>query len=233
MPVPAVEKASSFSLFSMVSQADIVVQGVMLLLVIASVWSWAIIFDKLLKFAILSKRTDKFEKSFQGMVLEDIMAEASANDNHPLSRVFIACMNEWQSNNIRQIIVAGGDKKTGLKERLSASMQVAANKSMLKLESGLGFLAVVGSSMPFVGLFGTVWGIMNSFQGIAASKNTSLAVVAPGIAEALLATGIGLFAAIPAVFFYNIFSNKINVFSERVNNFSMQLLNMFSKELDQ
>lgn len=232
MQAQAFDKVSSFSLFNMIGQADVVVQGVMALLVIASIWSWAIIFDKIIKFMVLEKRSDKFEKSFEGMVLEDIMAEATANDNHPLSRVFIASMNEWQSNNIKQIITSGADKKAGLKERLNGAMQVAANKSMQKLESGLGFLAVVGSSMPFVGLFGTVWGIMNSFQGIAVSKNTSLAVVAPGIAEALLATGIGLFAAIPAVFFYNIFSGKINNFSERVSNFSVQLLNMFSKELD-
>jgi biopolymer transport protein TolQ len=103
---------------------------------------------------------------------------------------------------------------------------------MQKLENGLNFLAIVGSSAPFVGLFGTVWGIMSSFQGIAASKNTSLAVVAPGIAEALLATAVGLFAAIPAVFFYNIFSAKINYFTERAQNFSIQLLNLLSKELD-
>lgn len=227
------EKAASFSLLSMISQADIVVQFVMAFLVLASLWSWAIIFDKIMKFSVLKKRSDQFEESFESMVLEDIIAEANSNDNHPLARVFLACMKEWQSNNIKQIIIDGGDKKQGLKERLSGAMQVATNKSMHRLESGLGFLAVVGSSMPFVGLFGTVWGIMNSFQGIAVSKNTSLAVVAPGIAEALLATGIGLFAAIPAVFFYNIFSGKINHFSERVNNFSVQLLNMFSKELDQ
>ncbi len=113
-----------------------------------------------------------------------------------------------------------------------ASMQIATNKSMQKLEDGLNFLAIVGSATPFVGLFGTVWGIMNSFQGIAISKNTSLSVVAPGIAEALLATAIGLFAAIPAVFFYNIFSAKINHFTERANNFSLQVLNALSRELD-
>lgn len=225
------DKAASFSLISLISQADIVVQGVMLLLAIASLWSWAIIFDKMMKFSVLKKRSDKFEQSFETMVLEDIFNEANASNNHPLSRIFLACMEEWQSNNIKQVI-ANAEKKAGLKERLARVMQVASNESMQKMESGLGFLAVVGSSMPFVGLFGTVWGIMNSFQGIAVSKNTSLAVVAPGIAEALLATGIGLFAAIPAVFFYNIFSGKINNFSERVNNFSLRLLNMFSKELD-
>ena len=227
------EKVASFSLLSLINQADVVVQLVMALLALSSLWSWAIIFDKMIKFSTLKRRSDKFEQSFETMVLEDIISEAEANNNHPLSRVFLACMKEWQSNNIPRIIADGGDKKVGLKERLSGAMQIATNRSMQKLENGLGFLAVVGSSMPFVGLFGTVWGIMNSFQGIAVSKNTSLAVVAPGIAEALLATGIGLFAAIPAVFFYNIFSSKINSFSERVSNFSTQLLNMFSRELDQ
>jgi len=129
-------------------------------------------------------------------------------------------------------MASGEDRKSSLKERLTSMMQVAVNQSMQKLENGLNFLAIVGSSAPFVGLFGTVWGIMSSFQGIAASKNTSLAVVAPGIAEALLATAVGLFAAIPAVFFYNIFSAKINYFNERAQNFSIQILNLLSKELD-
>jgi len=165
-------------------------------------------------------------------MLEDIYTAAKTNDNHPLSRIFIACMKEWKGSNIKKIINDAPEKKSSLKERLMSAMQVASNQSMHKLESGLSFLAIVGSAAPFVGLFGTVWGIMSSFQGIAISKNTSLAVVAPGIAEALLATAVGLFAAIPAVFFYNIFSTKINQFTERTHNFSMQLLNIFSRELD-
>ncbi len=227
------EKAVSVSLISLIQQADIVVQLVMLVLLLASMWSWAIIFDKILKFRILKKRSDAFEDAFENSdLLENVYAEAKKNDNHPLSRIFIAGMKEWKSNNIKQIISQAPQNKNSLKERLSASMQVASNRSLQKLESGFGFLAIVGSIAPFVGLFGTVWGIMSSFQGIAVSKNTSLAVVAPGIAEALLATAIGLFAAIPAVFFYNIFSGKINQFSERAQNFSMQLLNILSKELD-
>lgn len=226
------ENSSSVSIVNLVSQADIVVQFVMLLLAVASMWSWAIIFDKIIKFIILKKRTNQFEESFDSMTLEEIYREADQNDNHPLSRIFLSCMREWKSNNIKKITTEGGEKKNSLKERLSTAMQIAANKSMQRLESGLGLLAIIGSIAPFVGLFGTVWGIMNSFQGIAASKNTSLAVVAPGIAEALLATGIGLFAAIPAVFFYNVFSGKINQFTERSGNFSMKLLNVLSKELD-
>lgn len=227
------EKLSSVSLMELVMQADIIVQAVMLILALASMWSWAIIFDKIIKFAILRSRSNKFEESFESsMMLEDIYVEAKKNDNHPLSRIFISCMKEWKSSNVKHIIAECPENKTSLKERLTVAMQVAANKSVQKIESSLSFLAIIGSVAPFVGLLGTVWGIMNSFQGIAASKNTSLAVVAPGIAEALLATAAGLFAAIPAVFFYNIFSNKINQFYERTSNFSLQLLNILSKELD-
>jgi biopolymer transport protein TolQ len=165
-------------------------------------------------------------------MLEDVYKDAKRNYNHPMALVFLACMKEWKTNNIKQIIATGADKVASLKERLEGAMQITANKSLHKLEDGMNFLAIVGSNAPFVGLFGTVWGIMNSFQGIAVSKNTSLAVVAPGIAEALLATAVGLFAAIPAVFFYNIFANKINQFNERMENFSKQLLNILSRELD-
>jgi biopolymer transport protein TolQ len=222
----------SASLINLIFQADAVVQLVMFLLFAASLWSWAIIFDKIMKFRLLKTRSDNFENVFEQAMLEDVYTEARKNDNHPLSRIFIACMKEWKTSNVKQIIANGAEKKVALKERLSAAMQVASNRSMQKLEAGLNFLAIIGSVAPFVGLFGTVWGIMASFQGIAISKNTSLAVVAPGIAEALLATGIGLFAAIPAVFFYNVFSNKINQFAERANNFSLQLLNALSRELD-
>jgi len=227
------EKIPSTSLVSLIAQADIVVQLVMLLLVIASLWSWAIIFDKMIKFRILRNRSDKFEEVFEeAAALEDIYNEAKNNDNHPLARIFLSCMKEWKSNNIKQIIADEPQNKSSLKERLMGAMQVATNRSMQKMEMGLNFLAIIGSAAPFVGLFGTVWGIMSSFQGIAVSKNTSLAVVAPGIAEALLATAFGLFAAIPAVFFYNIFSAKINYFTERAQNFSVQLLGILSKELD-
>jgi biopolymer transport protein TolQ len=225
---------SSVSLINLIIQADIIVQLVLFILVVASVWSWAVIFDKLIKFRVLKIRSDKFEEAFESNVmLEDIYNDALNNDNHPLSRIFIACMKEWKSNNIKQILANQTvEKKSSLKDRLSSSMQIATNRSMQKLESGLNFLAITGSATPFIGLFGTVWGIMSSFQGIAISKNTSLAVVAPGIAEALLATAVGLFTAIPAVFFYNIFSARINYFLERANNFSLQLLTVLSKELD-
>lgn len=225
-------KSVSVSFVNLVFQADFIVQMVMLLIIAASMWSWAIIFDKIIKFSVLKSRSDSFEEFFENTaMLEDVYQKARGEDNHPLSRIFLACMKEWKSNNIKQILESA-EKKSSLKNRLSGAMQVAMNKSTQRMESGLNFLAIVGSSAPFVGLFGTVWGIMTSFQGIALSKSSSIAVVAPGIAEALLATALGLFAAIPAVFFYNIFSGKINSFNERANNFSIGLLNILSKELD-
>lgn len=225
--------SSSFSITSLIAHADPVVQMVMLFLALISLWSWTIIFDKIVKFRLLRKRSDQFEESFENTVmLEDVYKLAKENNNHPLALIFLECMVEWKSNNIKQIIADSSNKKASLKERLVGAMQVAANQSMQKMEAGLSFLAIIGSIAPFIGLFGTVWGIMNSFQGIGASKSTSLAVVAPGIAEALLATAMGLFAAIPAVFFYNIFSSKVNSFNERAANFSTQILNVLSKELD-
>jgi biopolymer transport protein TolQ len=226
------EKVPSLSLLSLISQADIIVQIVMLILVIASMWSWTIIFDKIIKYHILKNRSDKFEEVFEGsMMLEEIYNAAKINDNHPLSKIFIACMKEWKSSNIKQIINDAPEKKSSLKERLMSAMQVASNQSMHKLESGLSFLAIVGSAAPFVGLFGTVWGIMSSFQGIAISKNTSLAVVAPGIAEALLATAVGLFAAIPAVVAYNRFSGDVNRLAIRFESFSEEFSNVLQRQV--
>lgn len=227
-----VENVSSISLVSLVMQADVIVQSVMGLLVFASIVSWSMIFDKFFKFRILRNRTMIFEDHFESKMIEDVYNIATEKNNHPLALVFLACMEEWKENNIKKVIDSGTELKNSLKERLMASMQVAANSSMIKFQKGMSLLAIIGSVAPFVGLFGTVWGIMNSFQGIALAKNTSLAIVAPGIAEALLATALGLFAAIPAVFFYNVFSSKINGFHENMENFSLRLLNVLSRELD-
>ncbi len=226
------ESLSSMSMVNLVLKADIVVQSVMLALVIASVISWTLIFDKIVKFRLLRYRTTKFEDQFESKMIEDVYKIASTKNNHPLSVVFVSCMEEWKENDIKKIIAGGFELKNSLKERLSCAMQIGSNSSMIKFHNGMSILAIIGSTAPFVGLFGTVWGILNSFQGIAIAKSTSLAVVAPGIAEALLATALGLFAAIPAVLFYNLFLNKINGFSDNIDNFSMKLLNVLSRELD-
>jgi biopolymer transport protein TolQ len=222
------------SILDLLQQADLVVQLVMILLALASMWSWTIVFDKIFKFYVVRAKTNKFEALFHsGKMLDDIFVIAKKNDNHPFAKVFIAAVKEWKIGNVKTIVQdQTSDKKDSLKERIQNSMQVACNKSIEKLEDNMHILAIIGSVAPFVGLFGTVWGIMNSFQGIAISKNTSLAVVAPGIAEALLATAIGLFAAIPAVFFYNFYSNKINKFADEMNNFSIFISNILSRELD-
>lgn len=225
-------QGSGVSITELIQQADVIVQSVMILLLIASMWSWTIVFDKVFKFYILKIKTNKFEELFASEKLDNILLIAQKSNDHPFARIFLAAMKEWRSSNIKSIIQSGEEKKSSLKERINGAMQVASAKSSEKLESGMHLLAIIGSVAPFVGLFGTVWGIMNSFQGIAISKNTSLAVVAPGIAEALLATAIGLFAAIPAVFFYNIYQNKIGQFSDKMNNFSIMIINVLSRELD-
>lgn len=226
------ESASSMSLLNLVMESDVVVKSAMMILAIASLVSWSLIFDKTMKFRLLGIRTKKFEDQFESNMIEDMYKIALKKNNHPMALVFISCMEEWKVNNIKKIISGGAEFKNSLKERLVCAMQIGSNSSLLKFQKGMTILAIIGSVAPFVGLFGTVWGILNSFQGIAVAKNTSLAIVAPGIAEALLATALGLFVAIPAVFFYNIFTNRINNVSESIDSFSMKLLNVLSRELD-
>jgi biopolymer transport protein TolQ len=223
----------SLSVINLILEADVVVKFVMLVLAIVSLWSWSIIFEKFFLLNLVIRRVNGIEKMFdKGNAIDEIQKSSKKDAKNPLNALLLACMREWRNNNVKQIMQQGVEKKQSLKERLSSAMEIACNKSIAELESGLSFLAIAGSCAPFVGLFGTVWGIMTSFQNIAIAKNTNLAVVAPGIAEALLATGIGLFAAIPAVFFYNIFTNKINQIHNRSQNFSGQILNLLSKELD-
>lgn len=229
-----IQSHSGVSILELLQQADVVVQLVMLVLAIASIWSWTIVFDKVFKFYFLRIKTDQFENLFhEGKMLDEIFTIAKKANDHPFAKIFVSAITEWKAGNVKTILQSGqNEKKESLKERIETSMQVAANKETEKLEDNMQILAIIGSTAPFVGLFGTVWGIMNSFQSIALSKNTSLAVVAPGIAEALLATAIGLFAAIPAVFFYNIYTNKINKFADEMSNFSSMIGNILSRELD-
>lgn len=218
------------SLFSLITKADFVVQMVMLMLVVASVWCWAIVFEKWMKYKAISIKSENFEKKFwSGQVLDQLYEKIKTRPNHPHAVVFCAAMNEWGKN---LISTSDASIKRGIKERLSQTMSSAINKEIASLSTQLQVLATVGSSAPFIGLFGTVWGIMHSFQSIAASKNSTLAVVAPGIAEALLATAIGLFAAIPAVIFYNLLNAKLNSITEKLEIFSQELETLLSRELD-
>lgn len=226
--------AHDLSLFGMFAQADLVVKSVIIMLILASFWSWAIIFEKWMKFKMVKARANGFEDRFwSSEALDKFYDIEHRKAPHPFSVVFVAAMEEWMRSE------ASGGKPSSKKslsisvqDRMSQIMSVARNRELDDLEKGLGFLATVGTSAPFIGLFGTVWGIMNSFQSIAMSKNTSLAVVAPGIAEALFATAIGLFAAIPAVIAYNKFSNELAKFAGRLEDFSTEFSALLSRQTD-
>ncbi|MDA0260733.1 MAG: protein TolQ [Proteobacteria bacterium] len=221
------------SLWALILRADIVVKIVMLLLLGASVWSWAIIFEKFIRFRRLSDQADRFEAEFwSGGSLEDLFDSQGQALDHPMEILFAAAMREWRRSTERGL-VAQDTLHAGLRERIGQAMQLAHSREMAGLERYLGFLATVGSTAPFVGLFGTVWGIMNSFQSIALTKNTSLAIVAPGIAEALLATALGLLAAIPAVVAYNKFSNDVGRYANRLEGFAGEFQAILSRQLEE
>ncbi len=226
--------AADLSMWALFWQADWVVKSVMLMLVIASFWSWAIIFDKLIKIRRTLRETDQFEHDFwSGGSLDTLYDRLSQmGPQHPMAVLFVAAMREWRRSTERGL-VRGKQGLGSLQVRIGQVMRVSIDREMERLERYLGFLASVGSVAPFVGLFGTVWGIMNSFHSIAASKNTSLAVVAPGIAEALFATALGLLAAIPAVMAYNKFSNDLGRLNIRLEGFAGEFQALMSRQLDE
>ena len=230
--------SANLSLWGLFLQADIVVKLVMLILLLASVWCWTIIIEKLFLSRKELKLADSFENEFwSGTSLDDIYDDISKDNNlkseGAISRVFSSAMQEWRRANSSGLVSKGDNFKVSLAQRIDRGMGVAITREVGRLEKGMTFLASIGSVAPFIGLFGTVWGIMNSFSAIAASKNTSLAVVAPGIAEALFATALGLLAAIPAVAAYNKFSNDIEKVTLRLENFSVEFMAILSRRLDE
>ena len=214
-------------------QADIVVKIVILILVLASFWTWAIIFDKVIRIRRLTSQADKFEESFwSGGSLEELFDRISNRPPDPMSAIFVAAMREWRRSAAKGLL--GTDQlRTNLQDRIERVMDITLGREMEQLERHLVYLASVGSSSPFIGLFGTVWGIMNSFASIAAAKNTTLAVVAPGIAEALFATALGLVAAIPAVLAYNKLSGDISRYGHRLEAFSGEFGAILSRQLEE
>ena len=225
----AVHNMSAFSLFM---QADIVVKIVMLILIFASIWSWAIILQKRSALSRLNRRADRFEDSFwSGEPLDKIYSRVKKSKEDPMLRTFSAGMDEWKAGIVGGV-PSNQSLQASLRQRVERSMSVAIGREVNELESGMTFLASVASSAPFIGLFGTVWGIMNSFTAIAATNNTSLAVVAPGIAEALFATAIGLVAAIPAAIFYNVLSSRLNRYADRLEAFTDEFSAILSRHLD-
>jgi biopolymer transport protein TolQ len=227
LPAPT----GDLSLITLFLQADIVVKFVMLLLVIASVWVWAIVFEKITTLRRVNRLASTFEDRFwSGGSLEDLYDQEGARPTHPMAAVFGAAMGEWR----RSSRVAGADMARGsVADRIDRAANVTVTREMERLERWMVFLASVGSIAPFVGLFGTVWGIMHAFSGIAAMHNTSLAVVAPGIAEALFATAIGLVAAIPAVLAYNQISTSLARFASRLEGFGVEFGAILSRQSEE
>ena len=228
-----VQVASSFSTWSLFAQADLIVKCVMLVLLGASLWSWGIIFAKVMTVRRLSRDANTFEESFwSGGSIDDLYDRIGNRPTDPLAATFAAAMLEWRRSAARGLISSGG-LQASLKERIERLMNVTILREMERVERYMTFLATVGSTAPFVGLFGTVWGIMNAFEGIAASKNTSLVVVAPGIAEALFTTAMGLIAAIPAVIGYNKITTDLGRYSVRLENFSGEFSAILSRQLEE
>lgn len=238
IPVQATQLAGTvaahdLSMWGLFLQADLVVKAVMFMLVAASVWSWAIIIDKWMTFKNLSVKATKFETAFwSGEALEKIYKRIQSKPNDPMARTFCAGMNEWKLT-IEGGNALDGDLRAGLQQRIDRAMATSISREINIIERYMTFLATVGSTAPFIGLFGTVWGIMNSFSAIAGSQNTSLAVVAPGIAEALFATAIGLVAAIPAVVAYNKFSTDLGRYQDRLDAFSTEFSAILGRHLEQ
>jgi biopolymer transport protein TolQ len=203
--------------------------AVMIGLLLASIWVWAIVIDKLILFNRTRKGMDRFEQAFwSGQSLEELYRSLSSRPNTSLAALFVAAMREWKRS-----FEGPARSFAGLQMRIEKVMDVTIAREIERMERRLLVLATVGSAGPFIGLFGTVWGIMTSFQSIATSQNTSLAVVAPGIAEALFATAIGLMAAIPATIFYNKFASEVNKQAHRMEGFADEFAAILSRQMDE
>ena len=208
---------TDFSILKLFIRADVIVKSVIIILIASSIYSWAIIFDKYKLFKNINKSSEEFEEKFwKSKSAETFYNNLPANVSDPMAKVFKSCMQT----------VVKSRSRSSLTDKLPVILETNIDKEMIKIEKNYTFLATVGSTAPFIGLFGTVWGIMNSFQSIAISRNTSLAIVAPGIAEALFATALGLLAAIPAVVAYNKFNSDSKKYSGRIENFSKRFLSI-------
>ena len=211
--------STDFSLIQLFIRADFIVKSVIIILIAASVYSWALIFEKYRLFKRIDKSTSNFENKFwKSRSAENFYKELSNRDKDPLTTIFQSAMTELIKTKSKSSVVQSA--------RVSRVIEISADKEIKLIEKHFTFLATVGSTAPFIGLFGTVWGIMNSFQSIAISRNTSLAIVAPGIAEALFATALGLLAAVPAVVAYNKFNSDAKKYLQKIENFSKRFLSI-------
>ncbi len=221
------------SIIGLFLQSDTIVKLVMLLLLVASFWTWAVIFDKAIRLRRLRQAAASFEESFwSGGSLDDLYERVGQRPPDPMAAVFSAAMREWRRSAAKGLL-GTAIMRASLQQRIERVMNVTVGREMERVERFMAYLATVGATAPFIGLFGTVWGIMNSFQSIAAAKNTSLAVVAPGIAESLFATALGLVAAIPAVIAYNKLATDFGRYAGRLEAFASEFSAILSRQLDE
>lgn len=232
--VGAVAGQAEFTIWGLFLQADIVVKAVMVFLLWASLWSWGIIFDKAFRLRSLTKKAEKFEEKFwSGSSLEELYDRVGPRPPDPMSSIFVAAMREWRrSSSKNKDKEPTHDNIEALGARIDRVMRISLEREMDHLQRSMTFLASTGAVAPFLGLFGTVWGIMNTFSAIGASSDTSLATVAPGIAEALFATALGLIAAIPAVIAFNTISADMNRYALRLENFAGEFGAILSRQLE-
>jgi len=227
--LPIADAGAQLSIWHLFAQAGWVVKLVMIGLLAASVWTWAIVIDKVIAYSRMRSSLNRFEQVFwSGQSLEELYRTLADRKTTGMGAIFVAAMREWKKS-----FEKGAKSPLGLQTRIDKAMDLALTREMERLESRLGFLATIGSAAPFIGLFGTVVGIMTSFQAIAGSKSTNLAVVAPGIAEALLATAIGLLAAIPAVIAYNKLSSDAGKIGVRMEGFADEFSAILSRQIDE
>jgi biopolymer transport protein TolQ len=230
MDPAAAVSPESFSLVHQIVHADWVVKLVMAGLALASLWSWTVILDKTFRFASLNREANRFEEAVgSGRSLEEVAAEAGDRPRHALPRMLQGALREWRDARTKGL--AEGAQAAFLIQRIDRVLDTIIARESQRVEEGLGILAIVATASPFIGLFGTVWGIMSAFQAIAIQKNTNLAVVAPAIAEALFATAIGLVAAIPAYIAFNAFSTKAGKYSARLEGFADDLSTAIQRRL--
>ena len=225
--------ATNFSVWGLFVRADIVIKLVMLVLFVASFWSWTIILDKGIRLRRVNAKSSQFEDDFwAGGSLDDLYDRIGEQPEDPMSSVFAAAMGEWRRSSARGL-AKSERTRVSLQDRIERVMEVSLTRETERLERYMIFLASAGATAPFIGLFGTVWGIMNSFQSIAGANNSNLATVAPGLAEALFATALGLIVAIPAVIAYNKFTSDIGRYSQRLEGFAAEFGAILSRQLEE
>lgn len=225
--------ANQMSMWDLVWASDTVTKVVMIGLIAASVWSWTIIFEKFATLRQVKSNTKKFEEAFwSGGSLDRLYDAIGNHPRDPMSAMFMAAMKEWRRSNIMKSKTDRGLRGASLQQRVEKAMMVAMDKELDDMDNRLGFLASTGSVAPLVGLFGTVWGIINSFNAIAATQSNSLSAMAPGIAEALFTTAFGLIAAIPAVVTYNMITTDVDRYAKRLENFIAEFSTILSREID-